>query len=251
MTSKTTPPVIAALSIPGITIGADTRWLRSERMLRILYIALIISVIPVGIGAQSSTSFGRFSGTPKTEWLEDGRLMRLLEDFSYYGPDGKTWTAKKGDKTDGASIPQAFWWLIGGPFEGRYRNAAIVHDSECAADPHRNGWREVHRMFYNASRAGGVSETKAKIMFMAVYHCGPRWEWKGEKPPYSCFDRDTFVRGVVAIRRNPTLSLDAIESFTAQGLENQVSDSEMKSERERLDHGLINGSNRAGMPDRF
>jgi hypothetical protein len=218
-------------------------------MRRILCFGVIFAAISASIGAQS-TSFGHFSGNPKAEWLPEGREMVLLEDFSYYDPDNKTWTARKGDKTDGASIPQAFWWLIGGPYEGRYRNAAIVHDSECAAKPYRNGWREVHRMFYNASRAGGVSEAKAKVMFMAVYHCGPRWEWEGKKPPPSiCFDRDTFVRGVVVIRRNPLISLEAIEGFTTQGLNDQVSDTDMESQRKLLDYNIINGMNRTMLGD--
>ena len=45
----------------------------------------------------------------------------------------KTWTAPKGAKVDGASIPQLFWTPIGGPFEGKYRYASVIHDTECDA----------------------------------------------------------------------------------------------------------------------
>ncbi len=31
-------------------------------------------------------------------------------------------------------------------------------------------------MFHEACRCGGVPERKAKIIFAAVYHFGPRWE---------------------------------------------------------------------------
>lgn len=37
-------------------------------------------------------------------------------------------------------------------------------------------WEDVHLMFYQACRCGGVGETKAKVMYYAVYNFGPRWE---------------------------------------------------------------------------
>jgi hypothetical protein len=185
---------------------------------------------------KQAQGFGHFHGNPQTEWDPDGRRMYVLQDFVYEDPDGKKWTAAKGSKIDGASIPQAFWWLVGGPFEGRYRNASIVHDTECQP-PYKNDWKAVHRMFYNASRAGGVGQLKAKIMYMAVYHCGPRWP----RPSDSCFHRDDFIRGVVVLRKNPTLSLGAIDAFTVEGLASQVSDSELRAERSRIDYRLTNG----------
>ena len=75
---------------------------------------------------------------------------------------------------DGASIPQTFWAIVGGPFEGKYRFASIVHDRYCRAHGGHT-WQEVHRMFYEACVAGGTDETLAKVMFAAVYHFGPRW----------------------------------------------------------------------------
>src|ERR1035441_4686270 len=44
-------------------------------------------------------------------------------------PDGLEWKAPKGLVTDGASIPQIAWTPVGGPFEGLYRLAAVVHDA--------------------------------------------------------------------------------------------------------------------------
>lgn len=92
---------------------------------------LLTKVSPAASGQPSE--FGGFSGKPQTEWSDDGRYMTLLRDFSYDDQDGKKWTALKGSEVVGASIPQAFWWLIGGPFEGKYRSASIVHDTECTA----------------------------------------------------------------------------------------------------------------------
>jgi Protein of unknown function (DUF1353) len=31
----------------------------------------------------------------------------------------------------GASIPQVFWSIIGGPFEDKYREASVIHDYYC------------------------------------------------------------------------------------------------------------------------
>ena len=43
---------------------------------------------------------GTFSGLPRTEWLGgvsgEDRDMRLLEDFSFSDPAGKSWPALKG-----------------------------------------------------------------------------------------------------------------------------------------------------------
>jgi hypothetical protein len=118
--------------------------------------------------------YGKFVGQVKTEWLDpDARSMRLLENFGYTDPQGKLWIAQADSIIDGASIPQAFWSLIGGPFEGKYRNASVVHDVAC--DRKMEPWQAVHRMFYYACLCGGVEPTEAKVMFAAVYHFGPRW----------------------------------------------------------------------------
>ncbi|MBI3562886.1 MAG: DUF1353 domain-containing protein [Gammaproteobacteria bacterium] len=192
--------------------------------------------------SDSPADFGRFLSKPQTEWDADGRDMSLLSDFVYEDQHHTRWTAKKGASINGASIPQVFWGIIGGPFEGKYRNASVVHDTECEP-PYKHDWRDVHRMFYNASRAGGVPMYKAKTMYMAVYFCGPRWTWNGVKPHDSCFQRDTLIRGMVVLRKNPALSLEAIEAFTPESLASQVTDAELAAERTLLDHDLTKGGN--------
>jgi len=99
--------------------------------------------------------------------------MQLNEDFAYISPSGKRWDAPNGSIVDGASIPQVFWTVVGGPFEGQYRNASVVHDVACVKRSEK--WEDVHRMFYYAMRAGGVSESRAALMYAAVYKFGPRW----------------------------------------------------------------------------
>jgi hypothetical protein len=118
--------------------------------------------------------WGAFTGLPpRIELLDDGRGAKLLAPLSYARPDGSEWPVPAGAWLDGASIPRIFWTLIGGPFEGRYRNASIVHDHYCIT--RSRPWRDVHRMLYEAMRCGGTSPAKAKIIYYAVYRFGPRW----------------------------------------------------------------------------
>ena len=59
---------------------------------------------------------------------------------------------------------------MGGPFEGNYRNAAVIHDQFCADSDHGlRTWQDVHRMFYFAMRASGVAEVQAKVLYAAVF----------------------------------------------------------------------------------
>ena len=90
--------------------------------------------------------------------------------FWLRGPFGNLGAAPAGSEIDGASTPQAFWSIIGGPFDGAYRNASVVHDVACVRKKER--WEAVHRMFYDASLCGGVEVTKAKVMYAAVYLFG-------------------------------------------------------------------------------
>lgn len=123
---------------------------------------------------RDTESFGRFEGEVVGVWSANGRDMTLREDFVYVDPQNKRWQAPTGSVVNGASIPRAFWSVIGGPFEGRYRNGSVIHDVACVemAEP----WEDVHKMFYEACRCGGVGEKKAKLIYWAVQNFGPRWK---------------------------------------------------------------------------
>lgn len=114
-----------------------------------------------------------FVGRVVAEWLPDGRKMRLLEDFGYYDDRGLRWDAPKGSIVDGASIPRIAWTPVGGPFEGLYRYASVIHDVAC--DQKDRPWQAVHEVFYSAMLAAGEDPLRAKVMYGAVYHFGPRW----------------------------------------------------------------------------
>jgi hypothetical protein len=103
----------------------------------------------------------------------EGLRFTLGQPFGYVDPSGTMWQAEKGLVTDGASIPWPLWSIIGGPFEGQYRRAAVIHDFYC--DRKYRGWQKVHRVFYDAMITGGVGTAKAKLMYYAVWRFGPRW----------------------------------------------------------------------------
>ncbi|NLX98898.1 MAG: DUF1353 domain-containing protein [Rhodopirellula sp.] len=139
-----------------------------------LWFCLLLLAMGCGQTPQSaSENFGRFEGDVVAVWDSDGRHMTLREDFAYVDPKDRRWLAPAGTTVDGASIPRAFWTLVGGPFEGRFRNASVIHDVGCVKM--EDAWEDVHRVFYEACRCGGVDEQKAKMLYYAVYHFGPRW----------------------------------------------------------------------------
>lgn len=118
-------------------------------------------------------SFGQFSGRIVTEWLGDGRRMRLLENYSFTDPHGIKWDAPAGWVIDGATIPQALWSSGHGPYEGIYRNASVIHDVAC--DRRVKPWTDVHWVFHEAMLASGVNATLAQTLFAGVWAGGPRW----------------------------------------------------------------------------
>lgn len=123
---------------------------------------------------EAAGDWGRYEGTPPSiTLLPDGRKATLDRAIAFYQADETHWPVPVGAELDGASIPRVFWTLIGGPFEGKYRDASIVHDHYCVTQD--RPWADVHRMFYDGMRCSGVGKRKAGVMYYAVYRFGPRW----------------------------------------------------------------------------
>ena len=108
--------------------------------------------------------------------------MTLLNDFRYTDPQGIVWVAPAGSVVDGASIPRSLWSFMGGPFEGKYRNASVLHD--VAYTMQNRPPKECDRMFYNAMRRSGVSALEAKTMYFSLLRFGRHWKFsvKRAKP---------------------------------------------------------------------
>src|SRR5436189_2275021 len=128
------------------------------------------------------SKWGYFDGEPVTKWNPDGRTMTLLTELRYIDPQGNAWIAPIGSVVDGASIPRYLWSVMGGPFEGKYRNASVLHD--VAYGEHRRPWQDCDRMFYYAMRCSGVGAPEAKTMYYALFKFGRHWKFpiKRAKP---------------------------------------------------------------------
>lgn len=132
------------------------------------YIIVLIFIISL-----STNLYAQFKGDLEAKFLDDGRKIELTKDFSFFYL--QNWDVPKGTVVDGASIPRILWTLIGGPFEGKYRKASVVHDYYCDTKSRR--WYDVHYMFYKACLEEGLDEMTAKMMYTAVYIAGPRWSY--------------------------------------------------------------------------
>jgi len=106
-------------------------------------------------------------------------LFRVDADFRFKDPNGLLWLTPAGTEVDGASIPQFLWSIIGGPFEGAYLNASVIHDHYCRTMERTA--HDTHRDFYYGMRTSKVPEWKAEWMHWAVLTFGPSWQVVMEK----------------------------------------------------------------------
>ena len=103
--------------------------------------------------------------------------FKLKSEFVFKDPNGLVWNVPSGEVVDGASIPQVFWSFIGGPFDGKYINASVIHDHYCRVKSRTA--HDTHRNFYYGMRAVGLPDWQSKLMHWAVASFGP--DWKLEK----------------------------------------------------------------------
>lgn len=102
--------------------------------------------------------------------------FELVEDYSFVRCDGTKITVPKGSVVDGASIPQKLWSIIGAPWSGRYRNAAVIHDYISSEEfGYQYESKIAHLIFLEAMIAGGTSEKKYPLMYSAVMLAGDSW----------------------------------------------------------------------------
>ncbi len=177
--------------------------------------------------SRTAAKNGSFDKAVRVELLPDGRDTKLLEAVSYTDPCGQVWRAPAGSVVNGASIPRVAWSIVGGPYEGRYRDASVIHDVAC--DQRNRPWQSVHEVFYFAMLARDTPYWQAKVMYAAVYHFGPRWKALGVtvEPPSPSLTEDQFRSLADEIRRResglgavpvPPMSLQEIEEWPTTAL---------------------------------
>ena len=159
--------------IVGIGIGA---WAYVNGKIPVLFKPVITaSTVTVPAGAKNV-----FKGNAVVELLSPKkptdlfRDVKLVQPFGYIDPRGAHWDVPAGYVTNGASIPPSLWGVVGGPFDGPYRDAAVLHDYYCEAKTRSSD--DTHRMYYEAAVARGTSESIASTMYAGIIFGGPKWE---------------------------------------------------------------------------
>ncbi len=100
-----------------------------------------------------------------------GNRLAILREYVSFEYKGKLWEANPGLVYDGASIPRIFWWLIGSPFTGHYREAAVLHDAYYAN--HRDRTRkQTDKMFKAKMLKDDVSTWKIYVIYTTVRLAG-------------------------------------------------------------------------------
>lgn len=137
----------------------------------------IVGLVVIPSAATAQEYFGRFLDTVRGVFNIQAKprpTFRLESDFRFDDPNGLLWVTPAHTEVDGASIPQFFWSFIGGPFEGEYINASVIHDHYCRTKTRMA--HDTHRNFYYGMRAAGVERWKAEFMYWAVSTFGPDWK---------------------------------------------------------------------------
>ena len=160
--------------------------------------------------ASDGPKWGYYTGNPVTRWNPDGLTMTLLSELRYTDPHGIVWVAPAGSTVNGASIPRSLWSLMGGPFEGKYRDASVLHD--VSYEQHKRPWQDCDRMFYNAMRCSGVSAVEAKTMFYALYRFGHHWKFPVKRAKPVKFEGALVARGEEIPRAIPVNENDVNEA---------------------------------------
>jgi hypothetical protein len=115
----------------------------------------------------------RWKGVTLTR--REARKMRLHPDctLTFERMTGEIVRPAPGFVFDGASIPIWFWFLIGSPFTGRYREAAVIHDWLCKQQDRPA--KQAHYVFYECARSLGVAKWRATIMYRVLLLVGSKW----------------------------------------------------------------------------
>lgn len=145
---------------------------RLQRRVALLAALVILPTVAIGQGS------ARFVGDLILKVLPDGRNMELAAPFQYVDSRGISWSVPMGTRIDGASIPSPLWSLIGAPFTGKFREASVIHDYYCRSRSRH--WKAVHKVFLDGMNARGVDPMQARLMYLAVYRFGPRWEFDAD-----------------------------------------------------------------------
>lgn len=106
---------------------------------------------------------------PERELTEPFEFTLKTENSFVYA------TIREGYIWNGASIPKAFWSVIGGPFSGKYALGALIHD--LLYDTHYTTRKEADEIFLQVMEMERVGKAKRWLMYQAVRRFGSK-PWK-------------------------------------------------------------------------
>lgn len=129
---------------------------------------------PVILPASKSTTVGpHFSGNLAISVNEEKYMAITIGDFEFVDSNGVTWRVPKGTISDASSVPRALWSVVGPPLTSDYTIPTVLLDYFTSLRKHPP--EQVHRMFFDALVATGMSKEKATMFYKAVSLFGPRW----------------------------------------------------------------------------
>ena len=145
-------------------------------------LACLVSALAISgasVTAANGAEPGGFEGKIVVERIDEGFVpsMRVVEDFGFRQAMGKFWQVRRGEVLEGKGMPPLLCDLVGSPYEGSFRNAAMVYES--ATQRRTEKWDEAQRMFFEAAVAEGVALRDAKVMYLLLAIQGSRWEVLG------------------------------------------------------------------------
>lgn len=159
-----------------------------------------------------------FAGNLIGEDLPDGRKRLVLFDFMFVDDAGMIWITFRGIVYDGATIPRFAWPIIGGPYEGKYRRAAAIHDPDytCQYRTRLAG----DRMLREASITDGTGLCKAQIMESCVRQFGQHAWDDLDQGDYRPDLVPAYINAVPADAGIPDMYKSAVARVKAEMLEN-------------------------------
>ena len=102
----------------------------------------------------------------RAEYIGNG-IWELLEPFIYDNPPVKVELPIK-FRSDGASIPQIVYSLIGGRWTGKYVLAALIHDYLRSIAVTPEDYKKADEIFLKIMEILGVTLWRRRIMWRAV-----------------------------------------------------------------------------------
>lgn len=116
--------------------------------------------------------------TPLDIRVIGSQTYEVLAPLVYERKNGQTIQVNPGFDFDGASIPRAFWSIVGSPMTDGYQEAACLHDALYASEYFSR--KECDELFLEAMESKNVFEFKRNSMYEAVRTAG--WMvWKEHK----------------------------------------------------------------------